>query len=252
MTVAENRNRMFTLIELLVVIAIITILAALLLPALNTARARGHATKCIGNQSQLMKGQQLYANDYKGLFVYSIAANGGLMPWGQVLYQHKYLPQKAMYCPTVKPSTSIWRTYGMIAPSQGWIFRYWITPSNLGYFSGSGSLTTNPWFTYEGTSSSYTVMIKILQIPNPATLPVFADTMIYTGANEGMSNYNFCGGTPLDSSYTSLAHLSRCNFALGDGHVAALTPHQVAKRWLKNGGNWKFVANGSEILTVAY
>jgi len=252
MRVAENRNRMFTLIELLVVIAIITILAAMLLPALNSARARGHATKCMANQSQLMKGQQLYANDYKGLFIYSLGANGGLMPWSQILMQNKYLPQKVMYCPTVKPSTSFWRTYGMIAPSQGGLFRYWITPRNLGYCSGGGSLTSNPWFTYEGTSSSYTVAIKILQIPNPATLPVFADTMIYEGVNQGMSNYNFCGTTQLDSSYTSLAHLSRCNFALGDGHAETLNPHQVAKRWLKNAGSWKFVVSNSEILTVAY
>ena len=65
-----------------------------------------------------------------------------------------------------------------------------------------------------------------------------------------MSDYSFCGTAALDSSYTFLTHLSRCNFALGDGHVEAMGPHQVAERWLKNAGNWKFVVNGSEILTV--
>lgn len=58
------RDRVFTLLELLVVVAIISMLAALLLPALNESRKTATRIKCVSQLKQMGAGLAMYENDF--------------------------------------------------------------------------------------------------------------------------------------------------------------------------------------------
>ena len=60
----------FTLVELLVTIAIIGILAAILLPALNTSRVRAKKIACVGNLKQIGVALNMYLADNNYIMPY--------------------------------------------------------------------------------------------------------------------------------------------------------------------------------------
>ena len=73
----RHRAGAFTLLELLVVIAIITVLAALLLPALAKTKAKANRIQCLNNLRQIGMASHLFANEHGDKFPMQISTNQG-------------------------------------------------------------------------------------------------------------------------------------------------------------------------------
>ncbi len=63
-----KQTRCFTLIELLVVVAIIAVLVAVLLPAVQSARAEAQKVSCLARNRQLGIAFQAYNNEFSGRY----------------------------------------------------------------------------------------------------------------------------------------------------------------------------------------
>ena len=101
--VCPRHRKGFTLIELLVVIAIIAILAAMLLPALSTAREKARQAVCMSNLKQLALAIQMYVDDYDGYFMAASAvfADASRYSWDWFVRKGGYATNDRIFrCPS--------------------------------------------------------------------------------------------------------------------------------------------------------
>jgi prepilin-type N-terminal cleavage/methylation domain-containing protein/prepilin-type processing-associated H-X9-DG protein len=130
----------FTLVELLVVIAIISILAALLLPALRQVREMANRARCLSNIRQICAAVAMYANEHDGNVVDTFGYDfGPLYPYlgigsGSALVNTDHV----LMCPSArnKPVTTF-QPYEVLIKGgpfrQSWGGSYWETNGDAAY-----------------------------------------------------------------------------------------------------------------------
>ena len=122
---SQQRLNSFTLIELLVVIAIIAILAAMLLPALGTARDRAKLAGCQSQEHQLYMATTMYCDDNNRIFPNGDEGAG----WGPGAtasgYYYKY-DQWGTSIYDGDPSRHVWRGLTVL-----WGLKYVANPLTL-------------------------------------------------------------------------------------------------------------------------
>ena len=224
-------RKAFTLIELLVVIAIIAILAAMLLPALATAKARAKETQCLNQYKQLELCYQMYIGDNSEQlplnFVDDPPQNwilgSALTDWNTtniqngVLYQYNKSP--TIYaCPAnlvmvTKPASGPGTSASQVPQTRTCSIEYSMGGNAASSPSGPWTLSRKMAFnTYAKASQVQRASDKIVFVEEaPATLDD-GEFGLYPLLN-GLVNANFWWNLPDNR------HNNGSNWSFLDGHV---------------------------------
>ncbi len=227
----DKRKNSFTLIELLVVIAIIAILAAMLLPALNSAREKGRAASCKANLKQIGTAANMYVNDNDECIT-TFTQNTSIIADNWTSNLSKYTGNPAKFDTTVNsPGLQVFRCPSHAFDGGGRpVTAETVNGGRASY--GINSILYNLG-TYAASSPVRLWGAKVTRLRMPSA-DMFAGE--YSNVPGSGANYNYpvlTRSAPLTIWGVGRFHISTTNLVFIDGHADA-----VNTVWLYNGAGW--------------